>query len=317
MPDITGGSSQTLADRLASERMAVPEALQSATLLAEELRKVHESGRSHGFVSPSWVVLLGAGLELLPAPNTGVSITPYSAPEVVQGKPPDERSDIFAFGAIFYEMLTGRPAFQGDSAEVLSNSILNSVPPPIGKPFLDRVVNNCLAKDPALRWGRAQKLILELRVLSAGIWQTEPKTAERPQPDLVLRADMEQIEARMGARLVHCEQVLQEVSQRVSAMEQLLQASVERLGHLEEALAAAHGDSAGLRNTVAGDVDELKKTLQSQTAAIESVRMATAQTDDLVERVVEALGSLQSLVLERTGEPNGQEAPTASAAGHS
>ena len=108
------GNQQTLAQRMTQGRIPVPEALRYGMILAESLRKVHDAGQVHGAVSPASLAITRSGLELLPALGSAGAITPYTAPEVVQGRPADSRSDIFSFGAILYEMLTGRPAFSGE-----------------------------------------------------------------------------------------------------------------------------------------------------------------------------------------------------------
>src|SRR5262249_47399796 len=97
----------------------------------------------------------------------------YMAPEQVEGKEMDARTDIFAFGVVLYAMATGKKAFEGDSKASLAAAILTSEPPPITKiqpltpAALDRVVNHCLAKDPEERWQTARDLTSELR------WITE------------------------------------------------------------------------------------------------------------------------------------------------
>jgi Tol biopolymer transport system component len=93
----------------------------------------------------------------------------YMAPEQLEGKPADARTDIFAFGAVLYEMLTGKKAFEGTSQASLISAILSSDPPPIAvlqplsPPALDRVVKKCLAKDPDERWQSAHDLTSELK----------------------------------------------------------------------------------------------------------------------------------------------------------
>src|SRR5262249_48302413 len=92
----------------------------------------------------------------------------YMAPEQVEGKEMDARTDIFAFGVVMYEMATGRKAFEGDSKASLAAAILTSEPPPIRTiqpltpPALDRVVKRCLAKDPEDRWQTTRDLTSEL-----------------------------------------------------------------------------------------------------------------------------------------------------------
>ena len=96
------------------------------------------------------------------------------APEQLEGKTADARTDLFAFGAVIYEMLTGRKAFQGQSQATLISAILSSEPPPIATlqpttpPMLERVVNTCLAKDPDSRWQSAHDVKLELTWLAQG-----------------------------------------------------------------------------------------------------------------------------------------------------
>jgi serine/threonine protein kinase len=300
--EAVGTISQTLAQRLAKGRIPVPEALRYSMLLAEALRKIHESGQAHGAVSPSCIALNRAGLDLLPALGSMGFVTPYTAPEVVQGKPADSRSDIFSFGAILYEMLTGRAPFQADSPAALAAAIMNSAPPPSGSPAVDRLVASCIAKDPAARWQRVQKLLLELKLLSVAVRRSETPSAPRPQADPAIRAEMQQIELRLTGRLAKCEQSLDAVNERLARMEQLLQTTVDRSGRLETAADTVRQESATLRDSVSEDLGLFERSLKSQAATIESVRTAMAQTDDLVERVVEALESLQSVVLDHSDE---------------
>jgi Tol biopolymer transport system component len=98
----------------------------------------------------------------------------YMAPEQVEGKEVDSRTDIFACGVVVYEMATGRKAFKGDSKASLTAAILTFEPPPITKiqpltpPSLERVVKRCLAKDPEDRWQTARDLTLELKWIAEG-----------------------------------------------------------------------------------------------------------------------------------------------------
>src|SRR6202007_3288963 len=89
----------------------------------------------------------------------------YMAPEQLEGREADARTDIFAFGAVTYEMATGRKAFEGKSQASLIAAILEREPPPIstvrssGASALDRVVATCLAKKPDDRWQSARDLL--------------------------------------------------------------------------------------------------------------------------------------------------------------
>ena len=96
----------------------------------------------------------------------------YMAPEQLEGREADARTDIFTFGAVFYEMATGRKAFSGTSQASLITSIMSSEPPaiatlqPMTPPALDRIVKSCLAKDPEDRWQSAHDVASELKWIS-------------------------------------------------------------------------------------------------------------------------------------------------------
>jgi Tol biopolymer transport system component len=106
--------------------------------------------------------------------GTIVGTFQYMAPEVLQGQEADARSDIFSFGAVLYEMLTGKHAFEGKSQISVASAILEKDPEPITKiqpmaPIgLDHVVLECLAKDPDSRWQNAADIARELRWIGSG-----------------------------------------------------------------------------------------------------------------------------------------------------
>ncbi len=112
----------------------------------------------------------------------------YMAPEQIEGQEADARSDIFAFGAVVYEMLTGRKAFEGKSQPGVMAAILNRDPGPISAivprvpPPLDHVVSRCLAKDPDERWQTARDVLHELRWASEDRSAREPAIARAPRP---------------------------------------------------------------------------------------------------------------------------------------
>ena len=312
---------QTLAQRLAQGRIPAPEAQRYAMLLAEALRKIHEAGEVHGGVSPASIMLTGSSLELGPAPRTKGGITPYTAPELLEGQPPDSRSDVFAFGAVIYEMFSGRQAFEGDSEAALSAAIETSTPPSCGSPTMDRLIRNCLAKDPGTRWQRMHKILMEMRLLAVSARRVEVPAAPRePAAITGMRAEMQHLEGRVAARVQACEKSMAEMQvastelrgqltavnvrltaacdQQISTLEGLLEAAEARMARLEDGLEAARKHIATLHDSVAEDFLGFEQGLTSQATAIQSARTAMAQTDSLVERVVEALESLQSAVLE-------------------
>jgi serine/threonine protein kinase len=137
---------QTLAQCLSQGRIPVAEALRYSMMLAEALRKIHESGRAHGAVSPATIGLTATGLELLPAPSIDDAVA-YKAPEVLDGLPADSRSDVFSFGCVVFEMLSGKRAFEGTDRSAMA---------PSGSPAVDRLVGSCVVKDPAARIQRVQ-----------------------------------------------------------------------------------------------------------------------------------------------------------------
>jgi len=131
-----------------------------------------------GLAKSTAPVVAGAGLSMLPttppnltAQGTILGTVPYMAPEHVEGKDTDARTDIFAFGAVLFEMLTGRKAFEGQSQARLIAAILEREPPrlssvlPQASLFLDHVLKRCLAKDPDDRWQSARDVMLELESL--------------------------------------------------------------------------------------------------------------------------------------------------------
>ena len=193
---------ETLAERLQRSPIPVAEALKIGVEVASALDKAHRFGIVHRDLKPSNVMLTKGGAKLLDfglakvGPAGVTSSTPatamtkmaspltaqgtilgtfqYMAPEQIEGDEADARTDIFAFGAVLYEMLTGRKAFAGKSNASLMSAILKDEPPPVStvQPLtplaLDRVVTTCLAKDRDERFQSAHDLLLQLRWLLEG-----------------------------------------------------------------------------------------------------------------------------------------------------
>ncbi len=340
--------STTLAQRLAEGRLPVSEALRYAMQLAEALRKLHDAGRWHGALSPSNLGLHSNAVELLAPPDGSTRmVTPYTAPEVVQGSPADNYSDIFSFGAILFEMLTGRRAFDGDSRAALAAQITKAPAPSSGSPAVDRLVVPCLAKNPDARTPRVQKIMMELKLLSVAARRTgqgAPVSLHRegPPPDAALaRAEMQQMEAKLAARLQLHERTIAEMHRaaadsvsnlklqmaalnsnlalgRTSPLDKLddsagsaIQARIDRgfellnarVATIERTVEEMRRKAVQFEHNIAADLVDIEHGLKLQSAAIESARTAMSQTDDLLERVVEALESLQTSVLDQDEPP--------------
>lgn len=163
----------SLAERLAQGRIPAGDALRYASLLVESLRKAHEGGRVHGFLTPAVVWLNGNTLELAAPPAGPRTLTPYTAPELLSGRPADGQGDIFSFGAIVYEMLTGRRAFAGDNPAALAEALKRGQPPSTGSSAADWLLAGCLAKNPTARWQQIQKVALELKLLAMAARKAE------------------------------------------------------------------------------------------------------------------------------------------------
>ncbi len=193
---------ETLAARLVKGALPAEQVLRYGIEIADALDKAHRQGIAHRDLKPGNVMLTKSGVKLLdfglakfavPASLTsGLSVLPtqaaenltaegtilgtfqYMAPEQLEGKEADARTDIFAFGAVLYEMATGQKAFSGKSQASLIGAILHTEPPPISTvqpmapPALDRLVRTCLAKDPEERWQTAHDVMLQLKWIAEG-----------------------------------------------------------------------------------------------------------------------------------------------------
>ena len=189
---------ETLRSELAGGRLSPRKAIDRALQIAHGLAAAHEKGIVHRDLKPEnlfvtrdgRVKILDFGLAKLTHQEEGSQVTNlptatagtepgvvlgtlgYMSPEQVRGRSADARSDIFSFGAILYEMLSGKRAFHGDSAADTMSAILKEDPPDLSvtnqniSPGLERIVRHCLEKNPEQRFHSAHDLAFDLEALS-------------------------------------------------------------------------------------------------------------------------------------------------------
>ena len=163
---------ETLADRLTRRPLSVDEATRVGAAIAEALAFAHRSGIVHRDLKPANVMLTKTGVKLIDfglasmyraddadsataiqtEPHAILGTVPYMSPEQLTAGVVDARTDIFAFGAVLFEMVAGRRLFDGASGAQITSAILRDEPPRVEPPALDRVMRRCLAKDADQRW---------------------------------------------------------------------------------------------------------------------------------------------------------------------
>jgi serine/threonine protein kinase/Tol biopolymer transport system component len=211
---------ETLASRLKKGPLALDQALRYAIQITDALDTAHKHAVIHRDLKPGNIMLTKSGAKLLDfglakvraaeaaagmtalptqtTPLTGegtiLGTLQYMAPEQLEGAEADARTDIFALGAVIYEMATGRKAFAGKSQASVISAIMTAEPPPISTlqtmapPPLDHVVQTCLAKEPDMRWQTAHDVLVELKWIGDAGSQVgipKPVVAQRKRRELV------------------------------------------------------------------------------------------------------------------------------------
>ena len=205
---------ETLEARLAKGALPLEQTLGYAIQIADALDKAHRQGVVHRDLKPGNIMLVKTGAKLLDfglaklqaadtptnlsalpteqanltAEGTILGTLQYMAPEQLEAKEADSRTDIFAFGAVVYEMTTGKKAFEGKSQASLIAAILKDIPQPMAElqpmtpSTLDHVVRRCMSKAPEDRWQAASDVMAELR------WVTEVGTSADSLPAVAASA---------------------------------------------------------------------------------------------------------------------------------
>jgi serine/threonine protein kinase len=191
----------TLKDRLRKNRLPMDLVFRYGAQIADALAAAHAKGITHRDLKPGNVMVTKAGIKVLdfglakvrstgqPDDRTVEALTAtavdvvmgtpgYMAPEQMEGKECDARSDIFALGVVLYEMAAGKRPFQGESRAALAAEVLKFDPPPLENvsPYFSHIVSRCLAKDPENRWHAARDIQFELEFAGSGVAQTSAPT---------------------------------------------------------------------------------------------------------------------------------------------
>ena len=230
---------ESLAQRIARGPLPVDEVLRLGAEIADALDRAHRAGVVHRDLKPSNIMLSRSGAKLMDfglaresqrvgvtawgpeatsqSPTVATPLTTagsfvgtwqYIAPETLEGREADARSDLWALGCVLYEMATGRRAYDGSTSASLISTIMKDEPRPMVElaphipPGLERVIRACLAKDPDHRWQSAHDLALALRWPAADPLAVERSGGALMEREFVLTAGLVRQLAERNPRLV-------------------------------------------------------------------------------------------------------------------
>jgi len=324
-------TSQLPPDTLLAQGPLPPaQALRHALQFAQALRASHESGHGCSAID-TW----RDGLRRSAPSSEAEALRPYTPPEVLAGSAADIRSDVYTLGAILYHLLTGRPPFLGAHPASAGYGAPAPLAPPASLlPGLETVVFRCLAQDPTQRWQNLQVVAIELKLLSAAADRLRPASEARHSVESRLREQVARLETALDARDAVSEQTLASLREAVSETRDYVRTAFEFVEDrlrcqavvIDKLQTAARQAEEGLdqlttsvalceqsagelrrgaersRTEVCDAMQQIDGRFEIQARSIHELHATAGRTDDLLERVVESIDSLQSFVLERTGE---------------